>query len=106
MSTWNCWRKSGFRESVVAMIAVSHLEFGYREGDFRLRIVDLHVERGATVAIVGPSGTGKTTLLDLIAGYPMPDSSKSKERRFRVCKIMSGEIFESATSGSCSKNLN
>ncbi len=87
------------------MIAISQLEFGYREGTFRLRIADLQVERGATVAMVGPSGTGKTTLLDLIAGYRVPDAGRvtvqgeeishlqDKERRaFRIRNI--GLVFQ------------
>ena len=35
---------------------------------FRLTIPNFHMKAGDKVAIVGPSGTGKTTLLNLIAG--------------------------------------
>ena len=56
------------------MISISDLEFRYRVGEFRLRIPQLSVERGETVAFIGPSGTGKTTLLNLIAGITTPDS--------------------------------
>ena len=50
------------------MIEVKDLDFRYGEGEFRLRIQDLTVERGETVAVIGPSGTGKTTLLNLLSG--------------------------------------
>src|SRR5215211_3997989 len=40
--------------------------FGYGEGDPVLRGVDLEVEPGRTVAVVGPTGSGKTTLVMLI----------------------------------------
>ncbi len=54
------------------MITIRDLEFRYAEGDFFLRIPELHIERGATVAFIGPSGSGKTTLLNLIAGIALP----------------------------------
>ncbi len=38
--------------------------------------VSLSIERGETVAIVGPSGAGKTTLLALLAGLDEPSRGK------------------------------
>ena len=35
---------------------------------------DLHVERGDRIAIVGPNGTGKSTLMRMLAGAEAPDS--------------------------------
>ena len=40
--------------------------FGYEGGEPVLRDVDLDVEAGRTVALVGPTGSGKTTLVMLI----------------------------------------
>ena len=39
-----------------------------RNGDFVLR-ADLDIERGASVAVIGPSGAGKTTLIEALAGF-------------------------------------
>jgi ABC-type multidrug transport system fused ATPase/permease subunit len=50
--------------------------FAYRADSPILKHVSLAIPRGQTVAIVGPSGGGKTTLLKLILGYyPLPDES-------------------------------
>ena len=38
------------------------------------RDLDIGIRRGAVTAIMGPSGTGKTTLLRLITGQLRPDS--------------------------------
>jgi len=42
------------------------VSFGYEGGEPVLRDVDLDVEAGRTVALVGPTGSGKTTLVMLI----------------------------------------
>ena len=39
-----------------------------------LRRIDLDVERGAFISIMGESGVGKSTLLNLIAGLDTPDA--------------------------------
>ena len=46
-------------------IRYENVSFGYG-GDPVLRGVDLEIRRGETVAIVGPSGAGKTTLVNLL----------------------------------------
>jgi len=54
------------------VIDVADLNFTYPSGGFRLSIPALRVESGERVAVVGPSGTGKTTLLNLVAGIAVP----------------------------------
>ncbi len=46
--------------------------FAYRESDWVLRGVNLTVRRGQVVAIVGASGTGKSTLVDLLPRFIDP----------------------------------
>jgi lipoprotein-releasing system ATP-binding protein len=60
-------------------IEVSALNKRYRVGaqDIHvLRDLDLVVERGEMVAIVGASGVGKSTLLHLLGGLDRPDSGR------------------------------
>ncbi len=50
------------------MIHIDKLEFSYARSEFRLTIPSLSIESAENVAIIGPSGTGKSTLLKLVAG--------------------------------------
>ncbi len=67
---------------VDAIVDLERLDFGYREGGFRFRIPSLAIARRSAVAVIGPSGVGKTTLLHLIAGILVPDRGL-----VRVCGI-------------------
>lgn len=50
------------------MIHIEGLEFAYAGSEFRLAIPSLSIGSAESVAIIGPSGTGKSTLLKLVAG--------------------------------------
>ena len=54
------------------MITISALEFSYPGGGFSLQIPALSVAAGEKLAVIGPSGTGKTTLLNLVSGIATP----------------------------------
>lgn len=53
-------------------MAALHAEFTHAVGDIELR-VDLDVRAGDCLAMAGPSGAGKTTILRLLAGTARPD---------------------------------
>ena len=50
-------------------IDVEHVSFAYQAGLDVLQDVDLHIKPGETVAVVGPSGGGKSTLCQLIPRF-------------------------------------
>jgi zinc transport system ATP-binding protein len=53
-------------------VELQGVEFGYPAGPRVLRDVDLAIEPGEFVAIAGPNGGGKTTLLRLVLGLERP----------------------------------
>ncbi len=87
------------------MIQLKDIRFQYPQSDFRLDINDLIFQEGSKTAIIGPSGFGKTTMLNLIAGIILPAAGKvivdqqtvnvltdKDRRRYRIQNI--GFIFQ------------
>ncbi|MCP5153895.1 MAG: ATP-binding cassette domain-containing protein [Ectothiorhodospiraceae bacterium] len=56
--------------------------------------VDLDIPRGKVTAIMGPSGTGKTTLLKLIGGQLRPDAGVVRVDGLDVHAIPRDRLFE------------
>ena len=58
-------------------IALEHLEFTYESAARpALRDIDLTIARGEQVGICGPTGSGKTTLIDVITGLLEPSRGR------------------------------
>jgi ATP-binding cassette subfamily B protein len=56
-------------EDLRGEVAFDHVSFSYVPGVEVLRDISLHVRPGETVAVVGPTGAGKTTLTALISRF-------------------------------------
>ena len=56
-------------EAVEGSIDIDHVSFAYQSDLPVLHDVDLHIRPGETVAVVGPSGGGKSTLCQLIPRF-------------------------------------
>jgi phospholipid/cholesterol/gamma-HCH transport system ATP-binding protein len=56
--------------------------------------IDLDVARGKITAIMGPSGTGKTTLLRHITGQLLPDAGEIRVDGRNVPTLSRGELFD------------
>ena len=87
------------------MIAMEERRFAYGDGGFELRVDDLAIDAGEHVACIGPSGTGKTTLVNLVAGILVADRGRvlvdgqdlalladGERRRFRISNV--GLVFQ------------
>ncbi|SFP01307.1 ATP-binding cassette, subfamily B [Oscillibacter sp. PC13] len=56
-------------QRVEGRIDVNHVSFSYEDDTPVLQDVNLHIQPGETIAVVGPSGGGKTTLCQLIPRF-------------------------------------
>lgn len=87
------------------MIKLENISFRYPNSDFRLELDELVFQKGMKSAIIGPSGFGKTTLLNLISGIYIPEEGSivvndtiinnlndTERRTFRLTKI--GFVFQ------------
>ena len=64
-------------EQFVPRIQIEDISFTYPNSDRQaLSEVNLDIQSGSVVALVGPSGGGKTTLVDVILGIIEPNSGK------------------------------
>ena len=97
-------RRSPSRSEPPAIVTVRGLCFAHGERKI-FDGVDLRIARGKVTAIMGPSGTGKTTLLRLIGGQLRPTAGTvtvdgqdvhqlSREKLFQLRKRM-GMLFQS-----------
>ncbi|UNB54407.1 ABC transporter ATP-binding protein [Mycolicibacterium sp. YH-1] len=57
-------------------VEFDHIEFAYRPGTPVISDLSLVAEPGSTVAIVGPTGAGKTTLVNLLMRFYEVDSGR------------------------------
>ena len=95
-------------------IRFEHVSFGYTAGRQTLEDIDLTIHPGEIVALVGPSGAGKTTLVQLIprfydptAGRVRMDGVDLREVTLRSLRSQIGTVAQDTLlfSGSVRENI-
>ena len=89
-------------------VELRDVTFGYGSGPDALRHVTLDVEAGSTVALVGATGSGKTTLVQLLSRLYDPTLRHRLDRRRRRARRRRGRACgarsrSSTTTRSCSR---
>jgi len=60
----------------VGEIRCSQLSFGYYDDEMLIRDLEIHVKPGTMTALVGQSGSGKSTFIHLLMGFYLPSSGR------------------------------
>ncbi|MFX3674258.1 MAG: ABC transporter ATP-binding protein [Paenisporosarcina sp.] len=61
-------------EQIKGRIQFEHVEFGYEEDRLALKGISIDMKAGETVALVGHTGSGKTTIANLVSRFYDPTS--------------------------------
>jgi ATP-binding cassette, subfamily B, multidrug efflux pump len=65
-------------ESLKGDVEFAHVSFGYSRDKTILKDINLQAKSGQTIAIVGPTGSGKTTIINLLTRFYEVDSGSVK----------------------------
>ncbi|SJZ51144.1 ABC transporter ATP-binding protein [Anaerorhabdus furcosa] len=85
---------SEFPEVVDGTVDFEHVKFGYLPYQTLMHDVSLHVEPGSKVAIVGPTGAGKTTLINLLLRFYDINDGSIRMNGVDVRKMKRAELRE------------
>jgi ATP-binding cassette subfamily B multidrug efflux pump len=79
-------------EQVVGDVLFEDVCFGYKPDVPVLKQVDFHAEPGQTIALVGPTGAGKTTMINLLTRFYDIDSGQICIDGKNVCQLKKTDL--------------
>ncbi len=81
----------------MARVELKQVSKSFTKGDETitpLDQVDLQIEAGEFVSLMGPSGTGKSTLLNLVSGVDRPDAGTIHVGGVEITKLSRGRLAD------------
>lgn len=75
------------------IIRINNVSF-QRDDKVILNDVSMDIQRGSIVAIMGPSGVGKTTILRLVSGQLQPSSGSIEVNGKQIATLSRQELYE------------
>lgn len=76
-------------------VKAEHVSFGYLPGKTILHDLNLHAQEGRTVAIVGPTGAGKSTIINLLMRFYDADKGSIKVDDQEIRNVTRSSLRES-----------
>ena len=81
----------------MALVELNHVCKSFRKGDETitpLNDVSLQIHEGEFVSLMGPSGTGKSTLLNLVSGIDRPDAGSISINGTEITKLSRSRLAD------------
>ena len=72
-------------------IEFEHVDFYYEAGKPVLNDFNLKVQPGETIALVGPTGGGKSTIVNLVCRFYEPKARRDPHRRARLHRALAAQ---------------
>jgi len=73
-------------------IKLTHIKFGYNPEKILIKDMNMDIKKGQTIAIVGPTGAGKTTLVNLLMRFYEINDGKITLDDIDIRNIKRGEL--------------
>lgn len=84
-------------ENVKGYVEMEHVSFGYLPGKTIIKDLDLDCKPGDVIAIVGPTGAGKTTIINLLMRFYDVDSGSIKVDGQKIREVQRNSLRLSYT---------
>ncbi|MDK2982095.1 MAG: ATP-binding cassette, subfamily multidrug efflux pump [Chloroflexota bacterium] len=82
-------------DKVQGDVRFEHVNFSYVEGVPVIKDMSLHAKAGQTIALVGPTGAGKTTIINLLSRFYDVDSGCIRIDGIDICHIRKEDLRRS-----------